>query len=102
MTDWMYCGFRLEQFRINHFLIAVNYSEIPEGENRNHVIRGHASLDTVKDFLLTNMTLDTRSVIACHLSEVNADAYKIFTELTNIAPSGVKVAIAKKGMVIEL
>ena len=97
MTDWQFCKYRLTSLHINHFLIAVNYSENPEGENRDHVLHGHASLDTVKDFLLTNMTLDTKSIIACHLSGQNADAEKIYRELVNIAPDGCLVEIAEKG-----
>lgn len=102
MTDWMYCGYNLSPFRINHFLIAVNHTDIPDAENKRHILFGHSSLDTVKDFLLTNMTLDTKTITAVHLSEMNADEDRILQELTDIAPSIVKVSIAKKGMVIEL
>lgn len=102
MTDWQFCKYRLTSMGINHFLVGVNYSEMPEGENRDHVLHGHASLDTVKDFLLTNMTLDTRSVIACHLSDINSDPEKIYRELTDIAPDGCLVDIAQKGKVFSL
>ena len=102
MTDWMHCGFRLEQFRINHFLIAVNYSEVPEGENRSHILFGHSSLNTVKDFLLTNMTLDTKSIIAIHLSDTNANEEEIYAQLKSIAPEQVAVEIARKGKVFVI
>lgn len=102
MTDWQACSFKLKRFRINHFVIAVNYSEIPEGENRDHVLHGHSSLETAKNFLLDNMTEDTRSIIACHLSDINADPEKIYRELVDIAPDGCLVDIAEKGKVFQL
>lgn len=102
MTDWQVCSFRLKRFRINHFVIAINYSEIPEGENRDHVLHGHSSLETAKNFLLDNMTEDTRSIIACHLSDINADPEKIYRELVDIAPDGCLVGITEKGKVFNL
>ena len=97
MQDWQFCRYRLTQLKINHFVIGINYTEIPEGENRDHVLHGHASLDTAKEFLLTNMTDRTRSVIATHLSEINADPDKIYRELVDITPDGCLVCIAEKG-----
>ena len=97
MQDWQFCRYRLPQLKINHFVIGINYTEIPEGENRDHVLHGHASLDTAKEFLLTNMTDRTRSVIATHLSEINADPDKIYRELVDITPDRCLVCIAEKG-----
>lgn len=102
MTDWQFCRYRLSSFHINHFLIGVNYSEIPEGENRDHVLHGHASLDTVKEFLKVNVTEDTCTILACHLSELNADPDRIYQELKDIAPDGCLVDIAEKGKVFDL
>lgn len=102
MTDWQFCKYRLSSLHINHFLIGVNYSEIPEGENRDHVLHGHASLKTVKEFLKVNVTEDTRTILACHLSELNADPDKIYQELVDIAPYGCLVDIAEKGKVFDL
>ena len=97
MQDWQFCKYRLTQLKINHFVIGINYTEIPEGENRDHVLHGHASLDTAKEFLLTNMTDKTRSVMATHLSEINSDPEKIYKELVDITPDGCLVYIAEKG-----
>lgn len=102
MTDWQFCRYRLTEMKINHFLIGVNYSEIPEGENRDHVLHGHASLDTVKEFLNINITKDTHSIIACHLSDVNSDPDKIYQQLVDIAPDSCLVDIAEKGKVFNL
>lgn len=102
MQDWQFCKFRLTSLKINHFVIGINYTEIPEGENKDHVLHGHASLDTARDFLLTNMTDRTKSVIATHLSTTNADPEKIYQTLTDITPDGCLVGIAEKGKVFDL
>ena len=105
MTDWMYCRYKLSKFRINHFLIAVNYTDLEEEDSEGkiaHVVSGHASLDTVKDFLKASMTDDCRSVVACHLSERNADKSVILRELNEIAQGTVNVAIAERGHTYEL
>ena len=103
MTDWMYCPYNLSKFNINHFLIAVNYTDLEEEADGNirHVLRGHSSLETAKDFLRTSMTDACKTIIACHLSQRNADEDQILTELKELAPY-VKVEIAKKGMAYDL
>ena len=104
MTDWMYCPYNLERFNINHFLIAVNYTDL-EGERKSkvqHVLQGHSSLETAKEFLKTSMSSYCESIIACHLSAKNADEEQILLELKELAPEHVNVAIAKKGAIINL
>ena len=102
MQDWQFCKFKLDSLKINHFVIGINYTEIPEGENRDHVLHGHASLDTAKAFLIANMTDMTRAVIATHLSDINADPDKIYRELIEIMPDGCLVDIAEKGRTYSL
>lgn len=102
MQDWQFCKFKLDSLKINHFVIGINYTEIPEGENRDHVLHGHASLDTAKAFLVANMTDRTRSCIAVHLSDINADPDRIYRELIDIMPDGCLVDIAEKGRTYSL
>lgn len=102
MQDWQFCKFKLDSLKINHFVIGINYTEIPEGENRDHVLHGHASLDTAKAFLIANMTDRTRAVIATHLSDLNADSDRIYRELIDIMPDGCLVDIAEKGKTYSL
>ena len=105
MTDWMYCKYDLSKFNINHFLIAVNYTDLDVEDKSgkiSHVVRGHSSLETVKEFLKTSMTDACKTVIACHLSSRNADESKIVRELTELVPETVNVVIAKKGMTLTL
>ena len=103
MTDWMYCPYDLSKFSINHFLIAVNYTELEDDKvgKIGHVLRGHASLETTKGFLASSMTSACRNIICCHLSQRNADEALIIRELTELAPN-VNVRIAKKGQSYQL
>lgn len=103
MTDWMYCPYNLSRFNINHFLIAVNYTDLEEDADGNirHVLQGHASLKTAKEFLMTSMTDACKTIIACHLSQRNADEDQILTELRELAPDAT-VEIARNGETYQL
>lgn len=82
ITDWMYCPFNLAKFNINHFIIAINYSdEISE----HHVLNGHSSLDTSVKFLKSSMTDACRSISICHVSERHADPDLILETINELA-----------------
>ena len=100
MTDWMFCRYDLSPFNINHFLIAINYTELDaeEAGKNNHVLHGHSSLETALEFLKTSMTDACRSIIACHLSQRNCDELKVMEGLVNTAPTVRTLAVAKKGI----
>lgn len=99
MTDWMFCPFRLAKFNINHFIIAINYSdEISE----RHVLNGHASLNTAVEFLKSSMTESCKSISICHVSDRNADESLILDTIKQLAGNNVNVNICHKGEVIEL
>ena len=99
MTDFEYCPFNLAKWKIDYYLIAVNRTmDIPDtAEAREHRIRGHSSLDTVKDFLRTSMTDNCKAVVACHLSGTYADEDVVQEELQKLCGKSVKVSIAHKG-----
>ena len=103
-TDFEYVPFNLARWKIDHFLIAVNRSEeVAEDDMAmEHRIRGHSSLETVKDFLRTSMSDRCRTVTACHLSGEYADPDRILTELQELCGDDVKVSIARKGETITL
>ena len=99
ITDWMYCEYVLEKFNINHFVIAINYSdEISE----HHVLNGHSSLETAVKFLEASMTDACRSISICHVSERNADPDLILETIKQLAGNKVNVNICHKGEVISL
>ena len=103
-TDFMYIPFSVASWDINHFLVAVNHTmDIPEGtEAREHRIKGHSSLETVKDFLRSSMTDKCKTVTACHLSGTYSDEDLILRELTELCGDNVQVSIARKGETIDL
>ena len=103
-TDFEYIPFTVKSWNIDHFLIAVNHSEeIPEdAEAREHRLRGHSSLETVKRFLELSVTDNCKSVTACHLSGEYADPDRIQTELRSILGNNIQVNIARRGETINL
>ena len=103
-TDFEYIPFTLKSWNIDHFLIAVNHSEeIPEdAKAREHRLRGHSSLETVKKFLELSVTDNCKSVTACHLSGEYADPDRIQTELRSILGNKIQVNIARRGETIDL
>lgn len=103
MTDWMFCEYNLASFNINHFILAVNYTDLDANEGKsNHVLRGHSSLETAVDFLKTSMTESCKSISLCHLSDRNADEALILETIKQLAGDNIKVNICRKNEVIKL
>lgn len=95
-VKWRFTG-------INHILISCNYMKkyLSDDEaKRNHVLRGHMELDTVKDFVKANKSNALRNVILCHLSGECIDPAKAKEEVEKV--SNCPVYVAKKGLEIEL
>lgn len=103
ITDFEYSPVTLKSYGVNAFLIAVSRTEEidKDAEAREHRIRGHSSLEVVKDFLNASITEDCRHIIACHLSGIYADEKVVFSELSEAFPN-TQVSIAHKGMTINL
>lgn len=103
-TDFEYIPVTLRTWDIDHFLIAVNHSEeIPEGvEAREHRLRGHSSLETVREFLKKSISEKTKTVTACHLSLTYADPNRVAVGLATACTESIQVAIAHPGETINL
>lgn len=90
---------------INHILISCNYiKDNLDDENlakRNHVLRGHMELETVKEFIKANSTDSLQNVILCHLSEQNSDAERMVNEVQSVVPQA-NVCVAERGLEVEL
>lgn len=89
---------------VNHILLGVNYDpELLSGDDakKNHVVRGHMSIDTACDFVKANASDQLRNVIMCHLSKENADAGKFIEKMKKAVPN-VNVCVAEPGMELEL
>lgn len=97
LVKWRFSG-------INHILISCNYQKkyISDSAKRNHVLRGHMELETVKDFIKANKSNALRTVILCHLSQDSADPEECLSEVQKIAGEGVNVVVARKGLEVEL
>ena len=98
LVKWRFKG-------INHILISCNYiKDNLDDENlakRNHVLRGHMELETVKEFVRANATDSLQNVILCHLSADNSDADRMVSEIQKIVP-GANVCVARAGLEFEL
>ena len=90
---------------INHILLGVNYDKnMIDNENqskRNHVYRGHLSIDTACDFVKANNSDALQNVIMCHLSSENADKDLFIEKMKKIVPQA-NVCVAERGLEIEL
>lgn len=98
LVKWRFKG-------INHILISCNYiKDNLDDENlakRNHVLRGHMELETVKEFVRANATDSLQNVILCHLSADNSDADRMVSEIQKIVPRA-NVCVAERGLEVEL
>lgn len=89
---------------INHILISCNYQKKYiecDGAKRNHVLRGHMELETVKEFIKANASDNLQNVILCHLSRDNADADEMVAEIQKIVPMA-NVCVAERCLEVEL
>ena len=85
---------------VNHILLGVNYDqELLSGDDvkKNHVVRGHMSIDTACDFVKANTSDQLQNVIMCHLSKENADSDSFIEKMKKVAyGANVDVAVAGK------
>ena len=98
ITDCEFVKWRFKN--VNHILLGVNYDpELLSGDDakKNHVVRGHMSIDTACDFVKANVSDQLQNVIMCHLSKENADADKFVEKMKKVAyGANVDVAVAEK------
>lgn len=97
LVKWRFSG-------INHILISCNYQKkyISDSAKRNHVLRGHMELETVKDFIKANKSNALRTVILCHMSGDSCNVEECFAEVQNVCGEGVNVVVVRKDLEVEL
>jgi len=103
VTDCSFVRWNFKKHNVHHFLVECNYSDEfinIDGANKNHVINGHMSLDTCKDFIKANSNTHLETITLCHLSTGNADKNVFRDEIQSIVYANVDVA--ERGKVIEL
>ena len=89
---------------VNHILLGVNYDpELLSGDDakKNHVVRGHMSIDTACEFVKANVSDQLQNVIMCHLSSENADKDSFIEKMKRTVPMA-DVSVAEPGMELEL
>lgn len=102
-SDTEYIKYRFEN--IKHILVEANYSENlidNEAVNREHVLRGHMSLQTALDFISTNNNPALRNVVLIHLSDKNADSAEFLRKTKEIVKYSADCYIAEKGLEVDL
>lgn len=102
ITDCEFVKWRFKD--VNHILLGVNYDpELLSGDDakKNHVVRGHMSIDTACEFVKANVSDQLQNVIMCHLSKENADVGKFIEKMKKAVPN-VNVCVAEPGMELEL
>lgn len=97
LVKWRFSG-------INHILISCNYQKkyISDSAKRNHVLRGHMELETVKGFIKANKSNALRTVILCHMSGDSCNAEECLSEVKKVVGEGVKCVCAAAGETVEL
>ena len=102
-TDFEYIKYSFRKMRIQHALIECNYCKDlveMDAENRSHVLRGHAEMQTTLSIVEDNKD-SLQNVILCHLSNKNADADRMVAEVQKIVPVA-NVFVAERGLEVPL
>lgn len=102
-TDTEYIKYRFKN--LNHILVEANHSyDLIDNEavNREHVLRGHMSLQTALDFISTNDNPALRNVVLLHLSDKNSDSEQFLQKTKETVKYGADCYIAEKGLEVDL
>lgn len=102
-TDTEYIKYRFKN--LNHILVESNYRDDlidNEAVNREHVLRGHMSLQTALDFISTNDNPALRNVVLLHLSDKNSDSEQFLQKTKETVKYGSDCYIAEKGLEVDL
>jgi phosphoribosyl 1,2-cyclic phosphodiesterase len=103
-SDTEYVKYRFKN--LNHIMIEANYdiAYMPENlPHREHVIRGHMSIQTVRGFIEANDNPMLKTITLIHLSEEGNSDEKKFIESTKEATKyGCAVRVADSGVEFDL
>ena len=103
-TDFEYIKYSFKKMKIQHLLIESNYQNKyvdKSADNRNHVLRGHAELQTTLGIVKDNID-SLKTVILCHLSRNNANPIEMVDEVKKVVKPNVCVDYARRGLEVEL
>lgn len=103
VSDTEYVKYRFRY--VHHMLVEVNYSDDLldiHAENREHVLRGHMSLNTASKFISTNDNPALRNVVLIHISDKNGNPVEFQRKVQNVLKHGAEAHAASKGLEINL
>lgn len=104
MTDFEYCPYVFKKNQVNHFIVECNYMndlvkrDLP---NYEHKIRGHCSLETLKDFLAKSASDATRTVLLTHMGGGTCIPEECARQVQETVRNA-HVDYARKGLEMEL
>lgn len=105
ISDTELVKWNFKKQKLNHILVEANYSDDlidNEAVNREHVLRGHMSLQTALDFISTNDNPALRNVVLLHLSDKNADSAEFLQKTKDTVKYSTDCYIAEKGLEVDL
>lgn len=105
LTDFEYCKYNFSKLNVNHIMVEANYSmDCVDKDNPNyeHVLRGHASIETALNFISTNDNPALKNVVLIHLSDKNADSAQFLQKTKETVKYGADCYIAEKGLEVDL
>ena len=98
VSDFEYIPFSFRTIGIQHLLIECNYQNKyveKSSSNRDHVLRGHAELNTTLGVVKDNAD-SLKNVILCHISHGNGNPYEMVDEVKKCVKNA-NVDFAEKG-----
>lgn len=102
-TDYSYIPYIVKDVKVKNFLLECNNvaDDLDTSEAKyRHVVRGHASLNTVLSYLLVSGNDETKNIILCHASAFSDK--KRMVEAVKAQHPGANVYMAHKDDVFEL
>lgn len=102
-TDFEYIKYSFKKLSIQHLLIECNYQNKyveKVASNREHVLRGHAELETTIGVVKDN-TDSLKNVVLCHISNGNGNPYEMVEEVKKCLKNA-NVDFAEKGKEFSL
>lgn len=103
VTDFEYIKYSFKKMLVQHMLIECNYQNKyveKSANNREHVLRGHAELDTTLGVVKDNADI-LKNVILCHISNENGNPYEMVEEVKKCVKNA-NIDFAEKGKEFSL
>jgi phosphoribosyl 1,2-cyclic phosphodiesterase len=97
-TDFEYIKYSFKKMYIQHLLIECNYQNKyveKSASNREHVLRGHAELNTTLGVVKDNAD-SLKNIVLCHISHGNGNPYEMVEEVQKCVKNA-NVGFAEKG-----